>query len=104
MSVDRGIRPQSLRVLLAHLHFGSHSGLNAPEIVDRNLSEHAIPDEQRPAPPIEHFTWLIAVDRPFEVAIDPGSERNLLSRGEFLGEKGSFSNVGSQSAIERFGL
>ena len=34
MSVDRGIRPQSLRFLLTHLHFGSHSGLNPSKIID----------------------------------------------------------------------
>ena len=46
MSVDRGIRPQSLRFLLVHLHLGAHFGLNPTEIVYRNLGEHAIPNEQ----------------------------------------------------------
>ncbi|WP_246507403.1 hypothetical protein [Nitrospira defluvii] len=39
MSVDRGIRPESLRFLRIHLHLGAHSGLNPPEIIDRNLGD-----------------------------------------------------------------
>ncbi|MBS0158910.1 MAG: hypothetical protein JSS26_10045 [Nitrospira sp.] len=104
MSVDGGIRPQSLLFLLAHLHLGAHFGLNPSQIIDRNLGDEATSDEQGPAPSIEYFAGFVAVHSSFEVAIDPSSKGDVFSRGEFLREIGPFSNIGLQSAIERFGL